>query len=110
MRYRPCTVARGEALSAPSRRSRDGPHLLDITMLYAPHSGGVTRYLREKRAWIARSTTMRHTLVVPALRDGVGPRGEILIRTRAWTRSPYRWPYDAPRWVREMTVAVARKP
>jgi alpha-1,6-mannosyltransferase len=47
---------------------------------------------------------MRHTLVVPALRDGVGPRGEILIRTRAWTRSPYRWPYDAPRWVREMTA------
>lgn len=73
-------------------------------MLYAPHSGGVTRYLREKRAWLARHTTMRHTLVVPALRDGVGPGGEILVRTRAWTRSPYRWPYDAPRWVREITA------
>ena len=73
-------------------------------MLYAPHSGGVTRYLREKRAWLARHTTVRHTLVVPALRDGVGPRGEILIRTRAWTRSPYRWPYDVPRWTREMTA------
>jgi len=73
-------------------------------MLYAPHSGGVTRYLREKRAWLARHTAMRHTLVVPALRDGVGPRGEILIRTRAWTRSPYRWPYDVPRWVREIAA------
>jgi alpha-1,6-mannosyltransferase len=73
-------------------------------MLYAPHSGGVTRYLREKRAWLARHTSMRHTLVVPALRDGVGPRGEILIRTRAWTRSPYRWPFDASRWVREMAA------
>ena len=71
-------------------------------MLYAPHSGGVTRYLREKRAWLARNTTMRHTLVVPALRDGVGPCGEILIRTRALTRSPYRWPYDGARWVREI--------
>jgi len=97
-------AARGAELSAPSRRRCDGPHLLDITMLYAPHSGGVTRYLREKRAWLARHTTMRHTLVVPALRDGVGPRGEILIRTRAWTRSPYRWPFDASRWVREMTA------
>jgi alpha-1,6-mannosyltransferase len=76
-------------------------------MLYAPQSGGVTRYLREKRAWLARNTPMRHTLVVPALHDGVGSRGEILIRTRAMTRSPYRWPYDAARWVGEI---CAREP
>lgn len=77
-------------------------HLLDTTMLYGPTSGGVARYLREKRAWLARHTALRHTLVVPAARDGVGPYGEILIRTHALTRSPYRWPYDAPRWLREI--------
>ena len=72
-------------------------------MLYAPQSGGVSRYLREKRSWLAHHTGMRHTLVVPALRDGVGPFGEILVRTRTLTRSPYRWPFDAPRWVREIS-------
>jgi alpha-1,6-mannosyltransferase len=76
-------------------------------MLYGAQSGGVARYLREKRGWLARNTSMRHTLVVPDARDGVGPHGEILIRTRAFTRSPWRWPYDAPRWVREI---CARSP
>jgi alpha-1,6-mannosyltransferase len=82
-------------------------HLVDTTMLYAPTSGGVARYLREKRAWLAHHGAMRHTLIVPASRDGVGPHGEILIRTRALMRSPYRWPYAAPRWVREIR---AREP
>jgi alpha-1,6-mannosyltransferase len=86
---------------------RDGFHLLDTTMLYGPMTGGVARYLREKRAWLARHTRLRHTLVVPALRDGVGPYGEILVRTHALTRAAYRWPWDAPRWVREI---VARAP
>jgi alpha-1,6-mannosyltransferase len=90
-----------EAGSAGAAR-RAELHLLDTTMLYAPNSGGVARYLREKRAWLARHTSMRHTLIVPSLRDGVGPHGEIMIGTRALTRSPYRWPYDAPRWVREI--------
>jgi alpha-1,6-mannosyltransferase len=78
-------------------------HLLDTTMLYVPAtSGGVARYLREKRAWLARHTSVRHTLVVPGPRDGVGPSGEILVRTRALTGSPYRWPYAAWRWSREI--------
>jgi alpha-1,6-mannosyltransferase len=84
-----------------------GMHILDATMLYAPHSGGVARYLREKRSWLARHTAIRHTLVVPGARDGVGPHGEILVRTLALTRSPYRWPFDAPRWQREI---CARSP
>jgi alpha-1,6-mannosyltransferase len=93
---------RAEDAVLAAASARGGPHLLDTTMLYAPHSGGVTRYLREKRAWLARNTAMRHTLLVPALRDGVGPCGEILVRTRAFTRSPYRWPYDVTRWLREI--------
>jgi len=71
-------------------------------MLYAPQSGGVSRYLREKRSWLAHNTGMRHTLVAPAPHDGVGPFGEILVRTPALAPSPYRWPLDAPRWVREI--------
>jgi len=105
VRYRPSAGgarARADGAVLATADRRGGPHLLDTTMLYAPHSGGVTRYLREKRAWLARNTAMRHTLLVPALRDGVGPSGEILVRTRAFTRSPYRWPYDATRWLREI--------
>jgi alpha-1,6-mannosyltransferase len=105
VRYRPAGPGGGAWQPVPPETAsgpRSGLHLLDTTMLYAPHSGGVARYLREKRAWLTRNTAMRHTLVVPALRDGVGPYGEILVRTRALTRSPYRWPYDMARWVREI--------
>ncbi len=73
-------------------------------MLYAPDSGGVARYLREKRRWLARHTSVRHTLVVPAGHDGIGPGGEIFIRTRAMTRGPYRWPFAPLRWSREMQL------
>lgn len=38
-------------------------HIADITMFYAPHSGGVRRYLEAKRRWAARR--FQHTLVVP---------------------------------------------
>ena len=31
-----------------------GFHLIDTTMMYAPKSGGVKRYLNAKRAWLAR--------------------------------------------------------
>ncbi|MFA4952381.1 MAG: glycosyltransferase family 1 protein, partial [Brevundimonas sp.] len=30
----------------------DRPRLVDTTMLYAPRSGGVKRYLLSKKAWI----------------------------------------------------------
>jgi alpha-1,6-mannosyltransferase len=82
-------------------------HVLDATMLYGPGSGGVARYLREKRAWLARHGAARHTLLVPGPCDGVGPSGEILVRTLAVTRAAYRWPCDPARWVREMR---ARQP
>ncbi len=43
-------------------------HLVDITMFFAPHSGGVKRYILSKRAWLARHTQVRHTLLVPGRR------------------------------------------
>jgi alpha-1,6-mannosyltransferase len=44
--------------------------LVDTTMLYAPRSGGVRRYLNSKRTWIAANRPqVRHTLVVPGPRD-----------------------------------------
>jgi alpha-1,6-mannosyltransferase len=40
-------------------------HIADITMFYAPQSGGVKRYLLAKRAWLRQRPGFRHTLVVP---------------------------------------------
>ncbi len=40
-------------------------HLVDATMLFAPKSGGVKRYLMAKRDWMAGRPHLRHTLVAP---------------------------------------------
>ena len=45
-------------------------HLLDVTMLYAPTSGGVVRYLRAKRAWLKRHTSIRHSLLAAGAARG----------------------------------------
>ena len=60
-------------------------HLLDVTMLYAPQSGGVVRYLRAKHGWLRRHTSIRHSLLVPGAADAHGANGELFLRTR--TRS-----------------------
>lgn len=43
-------------------------HLADITMFFTAQSGGVKRYLLSKRAWLARHTEVRHSLLVPGRR------------------------------------------
>lgn len=40
-------------------------HLLDVTMFWSAQGGGVQRYLRTKRRWVARRTTWCHSIVVP---------------------------------------------
>lgn len=77
-------------------------HLLDVTMLYAPTSGGVVRYLRAKRAWLRRHTSVRHSLLVPGAADARGAGGERYLRT--WSLRPHghRWPFALRRWSREI--------
>lgn len=74
-------------------------HLLDVTMLYAPQSGGVVRYLRAKHAWLRRHTAMRHSLLVPGPVDAQGTSGEIFLRTRSIGHA-HRWPLAVQRWSR----------
>lgn len=53
-------------LNGLARSGQAAIHLLDTTMLFAPKSGGVKRYLLAKRAWMARARPLlRHSLVVP---------------------------------------------
>lgn len=44
-------------------------HIADMTMFYAPYSGGVRTYLDAKRRRLHHMTGMRHTLVVPDRHD-----------------------------------------
>lgn len=77
-----------------------GARLVDTTMLFAPRSGGVKRYLLAKRAWFAEHRRgVRHTLVVP------GPetqRAEPGVVTIAAVRLPfgdgYRCPASFRKW------------
>ena len=81
-------------------------HLLDVTMLYAPTSGGVVRYLRAKSAWLRRHSSIRHSLLVPGRADARGTHGEIYLRTWALTPRGHRWPYAAHRWSREIRACA----
>lgn len=89
-----------EAPTAPASARSAGFHLIDTTMMYAPQSGGVKRYLMAKRAWLARRRPdIRHTLVVPGARTRVEAEGLVTV---AATRLPfgngYRMPASPSKW------------
>lgn len=74
--------------------------LVDTTMMYAPRSGGVKRYLMAKRAWLdAHRPDIRHTLVVPGARTEVESVGLVTV---AAARLPfgdgYRMPASLTKW------------
>jgi len=77
-----------------------GFHLIDTTMMYAPQSGGVKRYLMAKRAWLSRRRPdVQHTLVVPGARTRHDGDGVVSV---AATRLPfgngYRMPASLTKW------------
>ncbi|MET0272273.1 MAG: glycosyltransferase [Phenylobacterium sp.] len=77
-----------------------GFHLVDTTMMYAPRSGGVKRYLMAKRAWLdKRRSDIRHTLVVPGARTCADGDGVVNV---AAARLPfgdgYRMPASLTKW------------
>jgi alpha-1,6-mannosyltransferase len=75
-------------------------HLLDVTMLYAPTSGGVVRYLRAKRAWLQRHTSIRHSLLAAGAADAKGACGERYLRALALRPEGHRLPLATHRWKR----------
>jgi alpha-1,6-mannosyltransferase len=79
---------------------RMGFHLIDTTMMYAPRSGGVKRYLHEKRDWLTkRRPDINHTLVVPGATTGLSAPGVVTV---AAARLPfgdgYRMPASTTKW------------
>ena len=75
-------------------------HVADITMFYAPASGGVRTYLEAKAGWLAASRPdIRYSLLVP----GVGAGASGAIHTLPAPALPfsngYRFPLRRRRWV-----------
>lgn len=90
----------------PSAAS-DAPHLVDTTMFFAPQSGGVKRYLLAKRAWLARRSDVRHTLLVPGAVERDDGNGLVtLAAPRIPFANGYRWPARSGIW-RDQLVALA---
>ncbi|WP_421729050.1 glycosyltransferase [Brevundimonas sp.] len=76
------------------------PRLVDTTMLYAPRSGGVKRYLLSKKAWLeTHRPGVSHALVVPGARHEAGADGIIKLHaTKLPFGDGYRWPSSVKRW------------
>jgi alpha-1,6-mannosyltransferase len=74
--------------------------MVDTTMLYAPRSGGVKRYLLSKKAWLeANRPGVAHSLVVPGTRHEAGRDGIIKLHaTKLPFGDGYRWPTSVKRW------------
>ncbi len=77
-----------------------GFHLIDTTMMYAPRSGGVKRYLHQKRDWLAkRRPDISPTMVVPGPTTGLAAHGIVSV---AAARLPfgdgYRMPASTATW------------
>lgn len=83
-------------LTVPDSR----PHLVDVTMLYAPRSGGVKRYLNAKRAWLsAHRPGLRHSLLVPGAKTGSDGTGILTLHAPPLPFGDgYRWPSNVRKW------------
>ena len=100
-------IGPGQALGGPAPRlARPDPgelHLVDTTMLFAPKSGGVKRYLTAKHGWVGRQAGLSHTVVVPGSRLH-GHSGGVLAlpAPRLPFGDGYRCPTNVGKWARAL--------
>ena len=90
-----------ETLRATKAAGEDErPRLVDTTMLYAPRSGGVKRYLLSKKAWLeAERPGVAQSLVVPGAHHKAGDDGVVQLHaTKLPFGDGYRWPTSVRRW------------
>lgn len=87
-------------LSANGGKPPGGFHLIDTTMMYAPRSGGVRRYLTAKRGWLEdHRPDIRHTLVVPGASTRTGGSGLYTVRAAKLPFGDgYRMPASPNKW------------
>lgn len=76
-------------------------HIVDVTLFFAPHSGGVKRYLLAKRHFLRARPHVRHTLVVPGPYDREREPGIVEIASpRIPFGGGYRLPLRIAKWSR----------
>jgi alpha-1,6-mannosyltransferase len=74
-------------------------HIADITLFFAPHSGGVKRYLLAKHRHFSQQVGVRHSLLVPGERDAEVADGIFEMRSpRIPCAGGYRLPLRTQRW------------
>lgn len=93
-------LIRLDSVTSAAPETPESFHLIDTTMMYAPKSGGVKRYLTAKRAWLARRRPdIRHTLVVPGARTQTESDGLVTVSaTRLPFGNGYRMPASLTKW------------
>ncbi len=74
-------------------------HLADITMFYAPASGGVRTYLGAKRAWLRSQPCVEHSLLVPGAQRACDQGVCILPAPSIPFSQGYRFPLREGPWV-----------
>jgi len=78
-------------------------HIVDVTLFFAPHSGGVKRYLLAKRQFLARQAGIRHTLVVPGPRNRTREPGIVeLASPQIPFGGGYRLPVRVDKWAKTL--------
>ena len=68
-------------------------HIADLTLFFAPHSGGVKRYLLAKHRYLDQQNGVRHSLIVPGARDAEVADGIFEMKS---PRVPYGGGYRVP--------------
>jgi hypothetical protein len=92
-------IAAGTARTVPSGRAQNTMHVVDMTLFFAPHSGGVKRYLLAKRHFLRSQPRVRHTLLVPGAATTSCESGLIeLASARIPFGGGYRLPLRMRRW------------
>lgn len=92
-------------LTLPLRTGPAGRHLVDVTMLFSPTSGGIRRYLLAKHRWLRQHTRIKHTILVPGQQDAGLPYDIITLASPAL---PFHGRYRVPVRTRALRERLAR--
>jgi len=99
MRQADATFAHERPSPRPLRAGPVGRHLVDVTMIYSPTSGGIRRYLLAKHEWLRRHTRVKHTILVPGAEDSGLPYGVMHLASPALPMGGgYRVPVRMRAW------------
>lgn len=74
-------------------------HVADVAVFFAPHSGGVKRYLLAKHEFLSAQADLRHSLLVPGARDSTSTSGLSELKSlKIPCGGGYRIPFRLSRW------------